>query len=295
MGTASFAVPTLEKLLQYGFDIAAVVTAPDRPAGRGKKIRYSPVKEFALSRELPLLQPVNLKDPEFAGSLERLRPDVQVVVAFRMLPEAIWQIPPLGTLNLHASLLPQFRGAAPINHALMKGVKETGVTTFMIDQQIDTGRVLKQAKTTVSETETAGELHDRLMEMGADLTVQTVSEILRGGINPVDQAVLEAECGVLFPAPKIFKSDCRINWDLAIDEVYNFIRGLSPLPGAFTELKFADGTRKTLKVYHSKKIPEKHSMSPGSVHLRNGLLEVACKDGFIQPTKMQIEGKMARR
>jgi methionyl-tRNA formyltransferase len=187
MGTAAFAVPTLDILRKGGLDVAAVVTAPDKPAGRGKKIRPSPVKEYALNNKLPVLQPVRLSDESFVRRLQDLKPEIQVVVAFRMLPEAVWKIPPKGTMNLHASLLPQFRGAAPINHAIISGSRVTGLTTFLIDEKIDTGRILKQLRTPIGDSETAGELHDRLMILGAELTLTTIRELISGKVRPTDQ------------------------------------------------------------------------------------------------------------
>lgn len=291
MGTASFAVPTLDILLNNGFDLVAVVTAPDRPAGRGKKIRFSPVKEYALQHNLKLLQPEKLKEASFVQELKNLKPDIQVVVAFRMLPEAVWKIPPMGTLNLHASLLPQFRGAAPINHAIIRGKSMTGLTTFFIDKEIDTGRILKQTKVPIAPAETAGELHDRMMAIGARLTLETVRELLEGTIKPVSQEDLIADDEAIETAPKIYKEDCRIDWNLDIDQVHDLIRGLSPLPGAFTMLALSDGTTKTLKVYGSKKIPGAITTSPGSFRIDKNSFAVACKNGYIELTEIQLEGK----
>ena len=291
MGTASFGVPVLDNLLKSGFDIVAVVTAPDKPAGRGKKIRFSPVKEYALEHNLVLLQPEKLKDPLFVRSVIDLKPDIQVVVAFRMLPRDIWMIPALGTLNLHASLLPQLRGAAPINHAIINGLRTTGLTTFLIDEEIDTGRVLKQEEVNIGEEETAGELHDRMMAVGAGLVLETVRELLEGKAIPVDQKKLAGGSGPLLPAPKIFKDDCRIDWNGKTGRVYDFIRGLSPVPGAFTTLRLKDGSTRTLKVFRTLKSEKNGLKTPGSVRYGKNTLEVACADGFLSLTEVQLEGK----
>ena len=291
MGTASFAVPTLAGLLKAGHDVVAVVTAPDRPAGRGKKLRFSPVKEFALDSMLDLLQPERLRDPSFVGRLHELKPDVQVVVAFRLLPAEVWKVPHLGTMNLHASLLPQFRGAAPINHAIMQGQTTTGLTTFLIDEQIDTGRILKQQEVAIGDAETAGELHDRMMDTGAGLVVDTLEELMAGTLNPVSQEELAKAGEPLLPAPKIFKDDCRVNWDRDASSVLNFIRGLSPLPGAYTTLKMADGSSRTLKLFRSGTGPAPSGLSPGILRVEKDTLQIACRDAFLNITELQIEGK----
>ena len=291
MGTAAFAVPTLDILVKSGYDVAAVVTAPDKPAGRGKKIRHSPVKEYAMNNNLTVLQPIRLSDEAFVQRLRDLKPEIQVVVAFRMLPKAVWKIPPKGTLNLHASLLPQFRGAAPINHAIIQGSKVTGLTTFLIDKKIDTGRILKQIQTPIGESETAGELHDRLMIMGTELTLQTVRDLVSGKAKPISQDELISDEGMLLPAPKIFKADCQINWEMDTDTIFNLIRGLSPVPGAYTGLNFNDGSSKTLKVFRSEKVTVAPDLPPGAVKFGKNTFEVACKNGFIKLLEIQLEGK----
>jgi methionyl-tRNA formyltransferase len=251
-GTPEFAVASLRRILEAGYLVAAVVTAPDRLAGRGLKMNFSPVKEFALRHELPLLQPVNLKDPVFHNELRLLEPDLQVVVAFRMLPVEVWSMPSMGTFNLHASLLPQYRGAAPINWAIINGEKETGVTTFFIDEKIDTGRIIYREAISIEPEETAGELHDRLMMSGAELVVRTVEAIESGNVlASMPQEVYSTESMPLKPAPKIQKEDCRINWDDEAEAVTDFIRGLSPHPGAYTELKTDDGSSLYLKVFRA--------------------------------------------
>jgi methionyl-tRNA formyltransferase len=242
-GTPEFAVASLQNLVDAGYLISAVVTAPDRLAGRGLRMHFSPVKEYALRHDLLLLQPANLKDPALHDLLRSLEPDLQVVVAFRMLPKEIWSLPSLGTFNLHASLLPQYRGAAPINRALINGETETGVTTFFIDEKIDTGNIIFRQTVTIGSEETAGELHDKLMMAGALLVVKTVNAIESGNAFALPQDELQdIETRFLKKAPKIQKEDCRINWDNEVFEIHNFIRGMSPLPGAFTELVGSDGS-----------------------------------------------------
>lgn len=291
MGTASFAVPVLDRLVKNGYAVVAVVTAPDKPAGRGKKIRYSPIKDYAIENKLNILQPEKLKDASFIQMLLELKPDLQVVVAFRMLPVEVWKIPPLGTINLHASLLPQFRGAAPINHAIIQGSKTSGVTTFLIDDTIDTGQILKQSETPILENETAGELHDRLMVLGADLTLATVQELVKGTHIPIAQEALIPENETLHTAPKIFKEDCRINWDQDVHILHNFIRGLSPLPGAYTYMNFKEGNPKVLKVFSSKIINAETKSSPGSIIFTKHTLEIACSNGYLSLGEVQLEGK----
>lgn len=233
MGTPSFAVASLETLFQNGFEISAVITAPDKPAGRGRKVQQSAVKEFALIHDIPVLQPVNLKDPEFIESLAALKPDLQVVVAFRMLPLQVFSLPPLGTFNLHGSLLPQYRGAAPINWAILNGETETGVTSFFLNSEIDKGAILMSEKISIGPDETAGELHDRLMELGAAVVLKTARMIEAGKAEPVVQPVSED----LKPAPKLFKADGEIEWNRSVKNIYNKIRGLSPYPAAYTSLQ----------------------------------------------------------
>lgn len=292
MGTPEFAVPPLEKLLNAGYDIRAVITAPDKPAGRGKKIRFSAVKDIALRHELRLLQPSNLKDPDFLESLRELEPDLQVVVAFRMLPEAVWQIPRLGTFNLHASLLPQYRGAAPINHVILNGESTTGLSTFMIDEKIDTGNILLQSETGIGENESAGELHDRLMPLGAELVLETVRQLGLGKLQARSQDQFTDPRIPLKKAPKIFKEDCRINWDRPGLELFNMIRGLSPYPGAFTCLERISGEKLICKLYASRFESIGHAKAAGSMHSDGRkYLKVAVKDGFLSILSIQQEGK----
>ena len=294
MGTPEFALRPLELLMEAGYRIAGVVTAPDRPAGRGKKITYSAVKQYISTQhpDIPLFQPTNLKDPEWVQQLEGLRPDVQVVVAFRMLPEAVWKIPRLGTLNLHASLLPQYRGAAPINHAIMNGEKETGVTTFLIDDQIDTGKILLQDKVSIGERESAGELQDRLMGKGAELVLRTVKGLTEGKLVARSQNQMIPLEGALKKAPKINKEDCRIVWDHDGRKVVNHIRGLSPYPGAFTTLSIKDSPPQRCKIYQASFQEVEHHYRPGSIHTDGKkYLKAAVPDGYLQIESIQLEGK----
>jgi methionyl-tRNA formyltransferase len=293
-GTPEFAVASLDKLVHGGFEIVAVVTAPDKPAGRGLKEKISPVKEFALLQGLPVLQPVNMKDPGFISQLQSFKPDLQIVIAFRMMPQQVWAMPPLGTFNLHASLLPQYRGAAPVNRAVINGERETGVTTFFLNEQIDTGRILLSEKVQIGADETAGELHDRLMLAGAELVLRTVRRIVDGTVGEIHQESLIVDPALLKPAPKIFKEDCRINWNQDVLTVYNFIRGLSPHPGAFTDFIAADGGTQSLKIFRALPEQKNHQHSPGDF-LTDGksFLKVGAKNGFIHLLELQLQGRKA--
>lgn len=282
MGTPEFAVPSLEILLQNGYDIPAVITAADKPGGRSG-IQESAVKKFAVARGLRVLQPEKLKNPEFLEELRALRADLQVVVAFRMLPEAVWNMPPLGTLNLHGSLLPKYRGAAPINWAIINGETETGVTTFLLRHEIDTGDVLFQEKMPIGENDTAGEVHDRMMVLGAQVVLRTVQAIERGEARPLPQSDAEAT-----HAPKIFTETCRIDFAQPTARVHNFIRGLSPYPGAWTML---DG--KTLKILQTLKTgPGAVALPPGQfVSDGKNYMKISTLDGFVEVLELQMEGK----
>ncbi len=286
MGTPQFAVISLDALLTAGCDIVAVVTAPDKPAGRGQKLNQSAVKQYAVANGLKVLQPEKLKNPGFLEELHALHADLQVVVAFRMLPEVVWSMPPKGTINLHASLLPQYRGAAPINWVLINGESESGVTTFFLKQDVDTGDILFTEKVTLTGHETAGELHDRLMYKGAGLLVKTVKGIESGRYNEYPQSPISL--GVeLKHAPKIFKEDCLINWNKPALTIYNKIRGLSPSPTAYTSLN-----GKILKIYRSVYEIEEHSVHPGHfVTDHKTYLKFAAQDGFVSLTEVQLEGK----
>ncbi len=294
MGSPDFAVRPLQVLLEAGFNVVGVITAPDRPAGRGKKIRHSAIKEFLLNeeKEIALLQPEKLKDPVFIEELTALRPDLQVVVAFRMLPEVVWSIPPMGTINLHASLLPQYRGAAPINHVLINGEPETGVTTFFIDEQIDTGKILLQKRISIAADETAGELHDRLMELGAGLVLLTVRQISEGQMEAMVQDHFLDSGTCLNKAPKIFKGDCRIDWNLDGQKIFNLIRGLSPHPGAFTFLVKEKGEQVLCKIFSATFEEKPQTNAPGSISIDGKeSMEVAVKNGVIRILSIQQEGK----
>jgi methionyl-tRNA formyltransferase len=292
MGTPEFAVATLNAIHGNGYKIAGIITAPDKPAGRGNKIQMSSVKEYALEKKIePILQPVNLKDPEFIKSLSELNADLFIVVAFRMLPEAVWTMPPLGTINLHASLLPQYRGAAPINWAIINGEKHSGVTTFFIEKEIDTGHILMQEKVEILLEDNAGSLHDKLMKVGANLIIQTIGTIKDGFYEVVPQQTLKGNSG-LKPAPKIFKDDCRINWNKSAQEIHNLIRGLSPYPCAWTELQGLDGSIIPLKIFESViTSSEKSKYAAGTVIYSETDLKIACKNGIIGINKLQQAGK----
>lgn len=287
MGTPEFAVPSLEILLEHGFHILAVVTAPDRPAGRGLQLRESPVKRFAREQGLPLLQPEKLKDPQFLETLQGLGADLQVVVAFRMLPEQVWNMPPLGTINLHGSLLPQYRGAAPIQWAVIRGESHTGLTTFKLQHQIDTGGILYRETVAIGEEETAGELHDRMMHLGARLLLKTVRAIQQGTYELTSQSALYDPAESLRMAPKIHKKDCEIHWNQALEHIHNLVRGLSPQPGAFTVL---DG--KQLKILRSRKHFGPQLQKPGTWYSdHKTVLRFAAQDGWLDVLELQLEGK----
>jgi methionyl-tRNA formyltransferase len=283
MGTPDFAVASLNALVEAGFEVVGVVTAADKPAGRGQKLQESAVKQYAVAKGLKVLQPLKLKDPEFIEELKSLHADLQVVVAFRMLPEMVWNMPPKGTINLHASLLPHYRGAAPINHAIINGETESGVTTFFLKHEIDTGDVIFSEKVTISSEDTAGDLHDKLMNVGAGLLVKTVQAIADG--NYTEQPQLQSD--ELKHAPKIFKEHCLIDWNQPGQSIYNLIRGLSPYPTAFTKLN-----DKTLKVFKAELEEKETGLAPGAF-LSDGktYLKFATKDGFIKLTDLQYEGK----
>lgn len=285
MGTPEFAVAALDALVNNGYNIVAVVTAPDKPAGRGMKLTESAVKRYASEKGLHILQPANLKDADFIETLRALKADLQVVVAFRMLPEVVWSMPPLGTINVHGSLLPQYRGAAPINWAIINGEKETGVTTFKLKHEIDTGNVLLQERLAIGEDETAGELHDRMKMAGAQLLVKTLEGLMNQSLAETPQDVIEA--GALKHAPKLFTSTCTIDWNKDCAFVHNLVRGLSPFPGALTTLK-----GKVLKIYKSKKELTKPEQQPGEWKTdEKSYLKFACADGYIHCLELQMEGK----
>lgn len=292
MGTPAFAVPSLKALIDNGYRIAGVITAPDRPAGRGKTLTPSAVKTYALELGLPILQPENLKNTQFIEELSALNADLQVVVAFRMLPEVVWKMPKFGTFNLHASLLPQYRGAAPINHALINGEKTTGVTTFLLDQEIDTGKILFQESVDITHSDDAGTLHDKLMELGSNLVVKTTESILSDEVQPISQSTIAETLIELKKAPKIFKSDCRINWSSPGEKIHNFVRGLSPYPAAITSLQKANETDIPIKVFLTEFITDNTTESPGKILTPEGKkILVAVQDGYISIEELQQAGK----
>ncbi len=288
MGTPEFAVAPLQKLIEHGYKISSVVTAPDKKAGRGQKISQSAVKQFAEKQNIPVLQPEKLKDPEFISTLKQLAPDLMIVVAFRMLPEIVWTLPPLGTFNLHASLLPQYRGAAPINWALINGEKETGVTTFFLDKKIDTGKIILQKKISVPTTDNAGTLHDKLMTIGAELLLETVEKIRQGNLSLVSQA--NFDISKLKKAPKIFKPDCKINWQQSGEQIDNFVRGLSPYPGAWTFLTINDKVLE-LKIFAGSFLPKAHQLPTGLVITEKNEIKISVRDGFFMIKELQIQNK----
>lgn len=285
MGTPDFAVATLQALVEANLNIVGVITAPDKPAGRGRKLKQSAVKEYASKQNLNILQPTNLKKPEFLESLRALNVDLQIVVAFRMLPKQVWSTPKLGTFNLHASLLPDYRGAAPINWAVINGETKTGVTTFFINEKIDTGGILLQKEIEISPTISAGELHDELMLAGSALVVQTIQLIQKGNCKIVKQPIAD-----LKPAPKLNKENCKIDWNQSLDKVFNHIRGLSPYPAAYS---FIDNNNETIevKIYKTSKTEETHSFLPGKILFTKKEIKVAVKNGFINVLELKLAGK----
>lgn len=285
MGTPEFAVASLEALVQARFNIVGVVTAPDKPAGRGMKLQQSAVKKYAEANGLLVLQPEKLKAPEFLEALRSLQADVQIVVAFRMLPEVVWRMPPMGTINVHASLLPQYRGAAPINWAIINGEKQTGVTTFKLQHQIDTGNILLQQVVPIGEDQTAGNLHDVMKVAGAQLLVTTIEQLLSNTIKEIPQP--QHAGATLKHAPKIFTETCKIDWNKPAAEIYNLIRGLSPFPGAFSVLD-----RKVLKIFNAQPEVTTPAVAPGeTVTDGKSFLKFACSNGYISIQELQLEGK----
>ena len=294
-GTPEFAASQLEAIIAAGYEVAAVVTMPDKPAGRGKKIQFSEVKKTAMKHGLPLLQPEKLKDPDFLQALESFHADLFIVVAFRMLPAVVWKMPKLGTFNLHASLLPQYRGAAPINHAIINGETVTGLTTFFLNEEIDKGAVIMRESVEIRPDETAGELHDELMLLGNKLVVETIQKIESNDIQPVTQEELAAGT-ILKDAPKIFKDFCDIRWDRNCSVIYNHIRGLSPYPAAHTRLTSDQGAVLELKVYTSKIETRQPNEPTGTVLTdHKSFLKIAANDGYIHLTTIQQAGKKAMK
>lgn len=288
MGTPDFAAHSLKVLCDSGANVVAVITAPDRPAGRGLKLQSSAVKKLAEELNLPVLQPVKLRDEEFQKELRSYNADLQIVVAFRMLPESVWNMPPKGTFNLHASLLPQYRGAAPINWAVINGEKETGVTTFFLNHDIDTGNIIMAEKVVIGDNDTAGVIHDKLMNIGAELVVKTVKKIANGNVVEIPQM----DDGELLPAPKIFKDDCKINWNSSASKIHNLIRGMSPYPAAWTEVIEDDKSAVSLKIFLSEIVESDAVLKPGEL-CSDGkeILYVGTSFGVISIKELQLAGK----
>lgn len=293
MGTPDFAVESLRALVEGGYRVVGVVTMPDKPVGRhGSVLQASPVKQYAQSVGLPVLQPEKLKDETFLTELRALQADLQIVVAFRMLPEVVWNMPPLGTFNLHASLLPHYRGAAPINWAVINGETETGVTTFFLTHEIDTGRIIRQKHIPIADTDDVGTVHDTLMHTGSGLVTETVDLILADRLETIPQEAFYKNTSELRPAPKLFKETCRIDWNQPVKKVYDFIRGLSPYPAAWTELVSAEGSRQPLKIYQTEKRRATHTLPAGTICTdRKNYIEVALPEGYLRLLSLQLAGK----
>lgn len=285
MGTPDFAVTILDGLLYNNINVVGVITAPDKPAGRGQKIHKSAVKKYAEEKQLKILQPTNLKNESFLEDLKNLNANLQIIVAFRMLPKVVWSMPALGTFNLHASLLPNYRGAAPINWAIINGEEKTGVTTFFIDDKIDTGEIILQSETPIKSDETVGELHDRLMHLGSELVVKTAELISKGSITTVKQPDTDDKF-----APKLFPENCKINWNDTTDNIHNKVRGLNPYPAAWSTLE-NDGNEIHVKLYNVRKEQLEHKLVPGSLNISKNSLKVACKDGFLIIDTLKLAGK----
>ncbi len=293
MGTPDFAVESLRCLVEGGYNVVGVVTMPDKPMGRhGSVLQPSAVKIYAQEQGLKILQPEKLKEESFLEELRALKADLQIVVAFRMLPEVVWNMPPLGTFNLHASLLPQYRGAAPINWAVINGDTETGITTFFLKHEIDTGEIIQQVRVPIADTDNVGVVHDKLMMLGGRLVVETVNAILAGSVKTMPQEGLVQDVADLRPAPKIFKETCRIDWNKSLKQVYDFVRGLSPYPAAWTELRQPDGKVLVLKVYEAGKVNAEHNLHPGTVCTDGKtFFHVAVQGGYLDLLAIQLAGK----
>lgn len=287
LGTPDFAVEPLRRLVEAGKEIVAVVTMPDKPAGRGHKLLFSPVKQYALEAGIPLLQPVNLKERSFVDELRSYHADLQIVVAFRMLPEVVWSMPRLGTFNLHASLLPEYRGAAPINWAVINGDRETGVSTFFLKHEIDTGNIILQERMSISDEDNAGSVHDRLMVMGAELVLRTVEQIESGSVSAIPQGDVATR-----PAPKIFKETCRLDFTMPVTRVHNYVRGLAPYPAAWIALRMPNGEETTMKITASAVELAEHTQPAGTlVTDGKSYIKIAAADGFLHIAELQLAGK----
>lgn len=292
MGTPEFAVESLKRLVEGGYNIVGVITMPDKPMGRhGSVLQPSPVKQYAVSQGLKVLQPEKLKNEEFVAELRSLNADLQIVVAFRMLPEVVWSMPRLGTFNLHASLLPQYRGAAPINWAVINGDTETGITTFFLKHEIDTGEIIDQVRVPIADTDNVEVVYERLMRLGGDLVLKTVDAILEGSVKTIPQEEL-AQVGELRPAPKIFKETCRIDWTIGVKRIYDFVRGLSPYPAAWTELYQEGSDPIMLKIFETEKLFCEHSLAPGTIVTDcKTYFKIASSDGYVNVFSLQLAGK----
>lgn len=292
MGTPEFAVESLKRLVEGGYNIVGVITMPDKPMGRhGSVLQPSPVKQYAVSQGLKVLQPEKLKNEEFVAELRSLNADLQIVVAFRMLPEVVWSMPRLGTFNLHASLLPQYRGAAPINWAVINGDTETGITTFFLKHEIDTGEIIDQVRVPIADTDNVEVVYERLMRLGGDLVLKTVDAILEGSVKTIPQEEL-AQVGELRPAPKIFKETCRIDWTIGVKRIYDFVRGLSPYPAAWTELYQEGADPIMLKIFETEKLFCEHSLAPGTIVTDcKSYFKIASSDGYVNVLSLQLAGK----
>lgn len=292
MGTPEFAVESLKRLVEGGYNIVGVITMPDKPMGRhGSVLQPSPVKQYAVSQGLKVLQPEKLKNEEFVAELRSLNADLQIVVAFRMLPEVVWSMPRLGTFNLHASLLPQYRGAAPINWAVINGDTETGITTFFLKHEIDTGEIIDQVRVPIADTDNVEVVYERLMHLGGDLVLKTVDAILEGSVKTIPQEEL-AQVGELRPAPKIFKETCRIDWTIGVKRIYDFVRGLSPYPAAWTELYQEGADPVMLKIFETEKLFCEHSLAPGTIVTDcKTYFKIASSDGYVNVLSLQLAGK----
>lgn len=293
MGTPEFAVESLKRLVEEGYNVVGVITMPDKPMGRhGSVLQASPVKQYAVSQGLKVLQPEKLKDEAFLEELRALQADLQIVVAFRMLPEVVWNMPPMGTFNLHAALLPQYRGAAPINWAVINGDTETGITTFFLQHEIDTGDIIQQVRVPIADTDNVEIVYDKLMMLGGYLVLETVDAILAGTIKPIPQDQLIQPETELRPAPKIFKETCRIDWNIGVKRVYDFVRGLSPYPAAWTELVMPEGGRQVVKIYETEKLFASHSLLVGQVDTDGKTyFRIAVPDGYVNLISLQLAGK----
>ncbi len=292
MGTPDFAVEPLRRLVEDKYNVVGVVTMPDKPAGRGHKLQFSPVKQYAVDNNLHVMQPEKLKAEEFVNELRSLNADLFIVVAFRMLPEVVWAMPRLGTFNLHGSLLPQYRGAAPLNWAVINGEKETGITTFFLTHEIDTGKIIDQQVIAIEDSDNVGTIHDKLMVMGGDLVIKTVKAILWGGIKPIPQEELYASESELKPAPKIFKETCHLDFNNPTENLHNLVRGLSPYPAAWANLSAEGKEDLQMKIYETKKEICQHNEAPGTL-VTDGkkFLKVATKDGYLHLLQIQVPGK----